>query len=233
MFLCSIWRGGRQKGSVLPFITSDFRSLQRKKISAEPQLAVSETYRLVFHGTYRCKLTLPAERVSKGWGGESGGGGGGGCFFSLLVSVSAAELQTGRDVPLPSTPPPSPPFSLDGDPPPAAMRTSRCSHLPGVPPERPRPPAPDGKTLPGGGSGGSPAGSCPQYVMQVSAKDGQLLSSVVRTLTTQRYMEGGVVGQDGPLPCLGYSAPSPAATRRSRGRSKGRCGGAPVIKPSS
>ncbi|KAF1402504.1 E3 ubiquitin-protein ligase MARCH3, partial [Eudyptes chrysocome] len=64
------------------------------------------------------------------------------------------------------------------------MRTSRCSHLPGVPPERPRPPAPEGKTLPGG-SGGGPAGSCPQYVMQVSAKDGQLLSSVVRTLATQ------------------------------------------------
>ncbi|NXP02500.1 MARH3 ligase, partial [Thinocorus orbignyianus] len=65
------------------------------------------------------------------------------------------------------------------------MRTSRCSHLPGVPPERPRPPAADGKTLPGSSSVGGPAGSCPQYVMQVSAKDGQLLSSVVRTLATQ------------------------------------------------
>ncbi|PKK25188.1 E3 ubiquitin-protein ligase MARCHF3 isoform X2 [Columba livia] len=57
------------------------------------------------------------------------------------------------------------------------MRTSRCSHLPGVPPERL--PAPDGKTLPAG------TNSCPQYVMQVSTKDGQLLSSVVRTLATQ------------------------------------------------
>ncbi|NWH25105.1 MARH3 ligase, partial [Grus americana] len=65
------------------------------------------------------------------------------------------------------------------------MRMSRCSHLPGVPPECPCLPAPDGKTLPGG-SGGGPAGSCPQYVMQVLAKDGQLLSSVVRTLTMQR-----------------------------------------------
>ncbi|NXW09465.1 MARH3 ligase, partial [Fregetta grallaria] len=64
------------------------------------------------------------------------------------------------------------------------MRTNRCSLLPGVPPEHPCPPAPDGKTLPGD-SGGSPAGSCPQYVMQVSAKDGQLLSSVVRTLAMQ------------------------------------------------
>ncbi|NXK96087.1 MARH3 ligase, partial [Formicarius rufipectus] len=58
---------------------------------------------------------------------------------------------------------------------------SRCSHLPGVPPERP--PAPEGKALPGGSSG--PASRCPQYVMQVSSKDGQLLSSVVRTLVTQ------------------------------------------------
>ncbi|NXY16472.1 MARH3 ligase, partial [Atrichornis clamosus] len=64
------------------------------------------------------------------------------------------------------------------------MRTSRCSHLPGAPPECPRPPAPDGKTL-SGGSGGGPASSCPQYVMQVSSKDGQLLSSVVRTLAVQ------------------------------------------------
>ncbi|NXL99149.1 MARH3 ligase, partial [Tyrannus savana] len=61
------------------------------------------------------------------------------------------------------------------------MRTSRCSHLPGVPPEHP--PAPEGKALPGGS--GPPASSCPQYVMQVSSKDGQLLSSVVRTLVTQ------------------------------------------------
>ncbi|NXT95098.1 MARH3 ligase, partial [Anhinga rufa] len=62
------------------------------------------------------------------------------------------------------------------------MRTSHCSHLPGVPPERL--PASDSKTL-SGGSGSGPAGSCPQYVMQVSAKDGQLLSSIVQTLTTQ------------------------------------------------
>ncbi|XP_054666612.1 E3 ubiquitin-protein ligase MARCHF3 isoform X2 [Grus americana] len=74
---------------------------------------------------------------------------------------------------------------MDGDLLPTAMRMSRCSHLPGVPPECPCLPAPDGKTLPGG-SGGGPAGSCPQYVMQVLAKDGQLLSSVVRTLTMQR-----------------------------------------------
>ncbi|XP_065513392.1 E3 ubiquitin-protein ligase MARCHF3 isoform X3 [Caloenas nicobarica] len=58
------------------------------------------------------------------------------------------------------------------------MRTSRCSHLPGVPPERP--PALNSKALPAG------TGSCPRYVMQVSTKDGQLLSSVVRTLATQR-----------------------------------------------
>ncbi|NXE68621.1 MARH3 ligase, partial [Calcarius ornatus] len=60
------------------------------------------------------------------------------------------------------------------------MRTNRCSHLPGVPPDHPHPPAPDGKSLPG--SSGGLATSCPQYVMQVSSKDGQLLSSVVRTL---------------------------------------------------
>ncbi|KFO86048.1 E3 ubiquitin-protein ligase MARCH3, partial [Buceros rhinoceros silvestris] len=64
------------------------------------------------------------------------------------------------------------------------MRMSRCSHLPGVPPERLHPPAPTSKTLPDGSCGG-PASSCPQYVMQVSAKDGQLLSSVVQTLATQ------------------------------------------------
>ncbi|XP_069633058.1 E3 ubiquitin-protein ligase MARCHF3 isoform X2 [Haliaeetus albicilla] len=63
------------------------------------------------------------------------------------------------------------------------MRTSHCSHLPGVLPECP--PAPSSKTLPGGSGSGGPAGSCSQYVMQVSAKDGQLLSSVVRTLATQ------------------------------------------------
>ncbi|NWX43760.1 MARH3 ligase, partial [Steatornis caripensis] len=62
------------------------------------------------------------------------------------------------------------------------MRTSHCSHLPGVPPEHL--PAPDSKSLPEGSSSGR-AGSCPQYVMQVLAKDGQLLSSIVRTLPTQ------------------------------------------------
>lgn len=114
------------------------------------------------------------------------------------------------------------PPSLDGDLPPAAMRTSRCSHLPGAPPERPRPLAPNGKSLPGG-SGGGPASSLPQYVMQVSAKDGQLLSSVVRTLATQRYVKGGGTGRARSL--LGSSAPSPAAAHKSRGCLKGRWGG--------
>ncbi|XP_062369409.1 E3 ubiquitin-protein ligase MARCHF3 [Cinclus cinclus] len=82
------------------------------------------------------------------------------------------------------TAPPCPGSCLDGDPLPSAMRTNRCSHLPGVSPECPRPPAPDGKSLPG--SSGGLATSCPpQYVMQVSSKDGQLLSSVVRTLAVQ------------------------------------------------
>ncbi|NXO89648.1 MARH3 ligase, partial [Certhia brachydactyla] len=56
------------------------------------------------------------------------------------------------------------------------MRTNHCNHLPGVPPECPCPLAHDGKSLPC---------SSPQYVMQVSSKDGQLLSSVVRTLAVQ------------------------------------------------
>ncbi|NXY84462.1 MARH3 ligase, partial [Alcedo cyanopectus] len=64
------------------------------------------------------------------------------------------------------------------------MRMSRCSHLPGIPPEHPHLPAPSSKGLPRGSGG--PTCSSPQYVMQVSAKDGQLLSSVVRTLATQR-----------------------------------------------
>ncbi|NWU72968.1 MARH3 ligase, partial [Pterocles burchelli] len=51
------------------------------------------------------------------------------------------------------------------------MRPSRCSHLPGLPPRGKALPA-----LPGGRT---------QYVMQVSDTDGQLLSSVVRTLATQ------------------------------------------------
>ncbi|NXR05759.1 MARH3 ligase, partial [Semnornis frantzii] len=62
------------------------------------------------------------------------------------------------------------------------MRMSHCGHLPGVPPEHSCLPAPTGKTLP---NSSGHTGICPQYVMQVSAKDGQLLSSVVRTLTTQ------------------------------------------------
>ncbi|KAK4816356.1 hypothetical protein QYF61_015670 [Mycteria americana] len=107
----------------------------------------------------------------------------------------------------------------DGDVQATAMRTSRCSHLPGVPPERPRPLAPDGKTLPGG-SGGSPAGSCPQYVMQVSAKDGQLLSSVVRTLATQRYVGGGGTGRAPSLRGLECTLPShhPQVLRALEGR---------------
>ncbi|XP_071586392.1 E3 ubiquitin-protein ligase MARCHF3 isoform X1 [Heliangelus exortis] len=56
-----------------------------------------------------------------------------------------------------------------------------CSHLPGAPPDRPRPTTPDGKTQLGGGG---PSG-CPHCVTQVPAKDGQLLSSVVRTLASQ------------------------------------------------
>ncbi|NXY45283.1 MARH3 ligase, partial [Ceuthmochares aereus] len=59
------------------------------------------------------------------------------------------------------------------------LRMSRCSHLPGVPLEHLRPPAPGIKNL------HSSSIVCPQYVMQVSTKDGQLLSSVVRTLAKQ------------------------------------------------
>ncbi|XP_069083370.1 E3 ubiquitin-protein ligase MARCHF3 isoform X2 [Pleurodeles waltl] len=59
------------------------------------------------------------------------------------------------------------------------MTTSRCSHLPEVPPDCP---AAAGKSLED--CGGLAPGQ-PQYVMQVSAKDGQLLSSVVRTLANQ------------------------------------------------
>ncbi|XP_040436106.1 LOW QUALITY PROTEIN: E3 ubiquitin-protein ligase MARCHF3 [Falco naumanni] len=88
-------------------------------------------------------------------------------------------------MPLSAATPPCPPSSLDGDPLPTTMRMRYCSHLPGVLPESPHPPAPSGKTLLSGGSRGGPASSCLQYVMQVSAKDGQLLSSVMRTLNTQ------------------------------------------------
>ncbi|XP_067171673.1 E3 ubiquitin-protein ligase MARCHF3 isoform X2 [Apteryx mantelli] len=62
------------------------------------------------------------------------------------------------------------------------MTMSRCSHLPEVPPDGLAPAAPAGKSASGPGPG--PAGGCPHYVMQVSAKDGQLLSTVVRTLAT-------------------------------------------------
>ncbi|NXP76664.1 MARH3 ligase, partial [Ramphastos sulfuratus] len=61
-------------------------------------------------------------------------------------------------------------------------RMSHCGHLPGVPPEHSCLPAPTGKTLP---NSSGQTGSCPQYVMQVSAKEGQLLSSVMQTLATQ------------------------------------------------
>ncbi|KFQ41681.1 E3 ubiquitin-protein ligase MARCH3, partial [Nestor notabilis] len=60
------------------------------------------------------------------------------------------------------------------------MRTNHSRYLPGVPPEYLQPSAPTSKTLPRvTGSG------CLENVTPVSAKDGQLLSSVVRTLTTQ------------------------------------------------
>lgn len=99
-----------------------------------------------------------------------------GCSFSRLLLVRQGGMcPTARSCPR---------SCLDGDPLPSAMRTNRCSHLPGVPPDHPHPPAPDGKSLPG--SSGGLATSCPQYVMQVSSKDGQLLSSVVRTLAVQR-----------------------------------------------
>ncbi|KAM5192889.1 E3 ubiquitin-protein ligase MARCHF3 isoform 1-T1 [Mantella aurantiaca] len=61
------------------------------------------------------------------------------------------------------------------------MTTSRCSHLPEVLPDCTSS-APSGKTVE---DCSSLVNGQPQYVMQVSAKDGQLLSTVVRTLTTQ------------------------------------------------
>ncbi|XP_064355957.1 E3 ubiquitin-protein ligase MARCHF3-like isoform X2 [Dromaius novaehollandiae] len=87
-------------------------------------------------------------------------------------------------------------FLTDGDPVSAreplvakllhiAMTTSRCSHLPEVLPDGPGSAAPAGKSA-SGGPGPGPAGGRPHYVMQVSAKDGQLLSTVVRTLATHR-----------------------------------------------
>nr|XP_004669236.1 E3 ubiquitin-protein ligase MARCHF3 isoform X1 [Jaculus jaculus]XP_044987336.1 E3 ubiquitin-protein ligase MARCHF3 isoform X1 [Jaculus jaculus] len=62
------------------------------------------------------------------------------------------------------------------------MTTSRCSHLPEVLPDCTSSAAPVVKTVEGCGS---LVNGQPQYVMQVSAKDGQLLSTVVRTLATQ------------------------------------------------
>ncbi|XP_066238232.1 E3 ubiquitin-protein ligase MARCHF3 isoform X2 [Saccopteryx leptura] len=63
------------------------------------------------------------------------------------------------------------------------MTTSRCSHLPEVLPDcTSSSDAPVVKTVE---DCGSLANGQPQYVMQVSAKDGQLLSTVVRTLATQ------------------------------------------------
>uniref|UniRef100_A0A8C0ZRP6 E3 ubiquitin-protein ligase MARCHF3 n=1 Tax=Castor canadensis TaxID=51338 RepID=A0A8C0ZRP6_CASCN len=62
------------------------------------------------------------------------------------------------------------------------MTTSRCSHLPEVLPDCTSSAAPVVKTVE---DCGSLVNGQPQYVMQVSAKDGQLLSSVVRTLATQ------------------------------------------------
>ncbi|XP_066459234.1 E3 ubiquitin-protein ligase MARCHF3 isoform X1 [Eleutherodactylus coqui] len=61
------------------------------------------------------------------------------------------------------------------------MTTSRCSHLPEVLPDCTSS-APSGKNVE---DCSSLVNGQPQYVMQVSAKDGQLLSTVVRTLTTQ------------------------------------------------
>ncbi|RXM96455.1 E3 ubiquitin-protein ligase MARCH3 [Acipenser ruthenus] len=61
------------------------------------------------------------------------------------------------------------------------MTTSRCSHLPEVLPDC-TDSAPPGKAIV---DSTSLVNGQPQYVMQVSAKDGQLLSTVVRTLATQ------------------------------------------------
>ncbi|XP_053148209.1 E3 ubiquitin-protein ligase MARCHF3 isoform X1 [Hemicordylus capensis] len=62
------------------------------------------------------------------------------------------------------------------------MTTSRCSHLPEVLPDCTSSAAPMVKTVE---DCSSLVNGQPQYVMQVSAKDGQLLSTVVRTLATQ------------------------------------------------
>ncbi|KAM8983589.1 E3 ubiquitin-protein ligase MARCHF3 isoform 2-T2 [Ara ararauna] len=70
---------------------------------------------------------------------------------------------------------------MDGDRLPTTMRTNHSRHLPGVPPEHLHSPAPTSKTLPRASGSG-----CQQHVMPVSAKGAQLLSSVMRTLATQR-----------------------------------------------
>ncbi|CAM4563730.1 E3 ubiquitin-protein ligase MARCHF3 isoform X2 [Caretta caretta] len=62
------------------------------------------------------------------------------------------------------------------------MTTSHCSHLPEVLPDCTSSAAPLVKTVE---DCSSLVNGQPQYVMQVSAKDGQLLSTVVRTLATQ------------------------------------------------
>ncbi|NXD74005.1 MARH3 ligase, partial [Eolophus roseicapillus] len=61
------------------------------------------------------------------------------------------------------------------------MRTNHSKYLPGILPEHLHSPAPNSKTLPRTSGGG-----CPEHVTPVSAKDGQLLSSITRTLATQR-----------------------------------------------
>lgn len=66
------------------------------------------------------------------------------------------------------------------------MTTSRCSHLPEVLPDCTSSAAPVVKTVE---DCDSLVNGQPQYVMQVSAKDGQLLSTVVRTLATQSGSE--------------------------------------------
>ncbi|ERE83934.1 E3 ubiquitin-protein ligase [Cricetulus griseus] len=63
-----------------------------------------------------------------------------------------------------------------------ALWINRCSHLPEVLPDCTSSAAPVVKTVE---DCGSLVNGQPQYVMQVSAKDGQLLSTVVRTLATQ------------------------------------------------
>lgn len=192
IFLCSICGGRDKKVQSLLLSLATLGVCRGKKAAQSPGLPFLR--RTDCFSVTRNVISF-LSLLSTFW---RAGAGSGGCFFSRLVLLGAADLQAGRDVPLPPVPPPCPPSSLDGDPPPTTMRTSHRSHLPGVPPERP--PAPSSKTLPGGSGSGGPASSCPQYVMQVSAKDGQLLSSVVRTLTTQRYVGGGGMGQDGMGP---------------------------------